>query len=493
MSEENKNLDNTENENVGEDNELCQTDTDLPTVFEDSAKTPKKIIKFSLKTFILSSISLILATFMLTYTICSGIYQKQLADIYADAFESGNNSSNNGASSSLTGFSEFELIDILLDSYFYNDGSLDKSKLTEASLKAYLAATGDIYAAYYTQEELDASNDEGAGRMYGIGVNIINSTVTINGKEYAVLKIINVMKDSPAQESGLRTGDLIAYAGVGSKRESVEELGYDDALKKLKGEENTKAEFTILRKSGEDYLEKEFSVTRRQVTTESVYYRVYSRNSKIGIIKITGFELKTPEQFCEAVEALKNQGCEKFVIDVRNNPGGYELSVAAILSYFLEEGDVYIRTKNSKGVINEKKVGVVSSLNGDYAGCNVTKEDIGKYKNLDMVVLCNENTASAGELFTATFRDYGLGKIIGTTTFGKGKMQTTYSLSAFGLEGAVKFTTHMYYSAKSEGYDGIGIKPDYLVELSEEAAEYNIYDLPDEKDNQLQEAMKHFN
>ena len=170
-------------------------------------------------------------------------------------------------------------------------------------------------------------------------------------------------------------------------------------------------------------------------------------------------------------------------------------AVEAVLSYFLEEGDVYIRTEDKKGNITSQQVSVVSHYTGDYKSCNVTKDDIGKYKDLDMVVLCNEYTASAGELFTATFRDYDLGSIIGINTFGKGKMQTTYSLAMFGLEGAVKFTTHMYYSAKSEGYDGVGIAPDIKVELNAEAAEYNIYEyeVRDPKDNQLQKAIEELN
>ena len=486
MSEENKNLENTDNgqaeESIGGNTANNSVEQIVSGPALQAQEKTKKKIKLSLSSCILSGIAIILATFMLTYTICSSLYQKQLSDIYKDNAQNG---------SSQSGLSEVDIIDLLLENYFYGD--IDKDKLTEESLKAYLAATGDIYAAYYTQEELNASNDEGAGRMYGIGVNVINSKVTVDGREYLVLKIINVMKDSPAQEEGLRAGDMIAYAGVGEARQSVEQLGgYDEILRKLKGEENTKAEFTVFRKNGDTYEEKEFKVTRRQVTTESVYYRVSELDNKVGVIKITSFELKTPVQFCDAVEELKKQGCDKFVIDVRYNPGGYEISVAAVLSYFLDEGDVYIRTKNNNEVITEKRVGVVSDLEGDYATCNVSKEDIGKYKDLDMVVLCNENTASAGELFTATFRDYGLGAIVGTTTFGKGKMQTTYTLAPFGLKGAVKFTTHMYYSAKSEGYDGKGIEPDYRVELSKEAAEYNIYELPDQKDNQLQEAIKHF-
>ena len=242
------------------------------------------------------------------------------------------------------------------------------------------------------------------------------------------------------------------------------------------------------------YSEFPFSIQRKEIMSPSVYYRVSTLDSKIGIVHISSFDLPTPLQFTDAIETLKSYGCEKFVLDVRYNSGGYLVSVAAILSYFLNEGDVYIRTEDKNKNITSRTIAPVSHLSDSYAGCNVKKEDIGKYKNLNTVILCNESTASAAELFTATFRDYNLGKIVGTTTFGKGKMQNTYLLDIYGLDGAVKFTTHMYYSAKSPGYDGIGIKPDEgcEVELSKEAQQYNIYDLPDDVDNQLIEAIKHF-
>lgn len=487
MSEENKNIENQgteENCDISSSAELVNPEAAI--VDADNQEKPRREIKVSLKTFVLSAVAIILATLMLTYSVCSAIFQKQYAEAYlgsvnASTGSAGDNTNGNGA-----GVSAVDIIDLLLGSYFY--GEIDKDKMTEESLKAYLASTGDIYAAYYTQEELDANNAEGAGRMYGVGINIINSTVKIDGRDYAVLKVINVMKDSPAQEIGLRAGDLIAYTGIGDAKETVDSLGYDEALRRLKGEEGTVAEFTILRKNGDEYEEIELTATRREVVTESVYADVSTLDPKIGIIKITGFELKTPTQFEDAVEELKEKGCDKFVIDLRYNPGGYLISIAAVLSYFLDEGDAYIHTEDKSGKVVTKTIGVVSDLEGDYATCNVEKSDIGKYKDLNMVVLCNEYTASAAELFTATFKDYGLAQVVGTTTYGKGKMQTTYSLQAFGLEGAVKFTTNMYYSGKDterKGYDGVGIKPDVEEPLTEEAAEYNIYDLPNEKDNQL--------
>lgn len=495
MSEENKNTEITEQEVEKTEEIAVQAAESGDETFtqEIEHKREKREIRISLKTFVLSAVAIILATLMLTYAVCSAIFQKQYAEAYLGSINASTGSPNTNGSTVGEGLSKKEIIDLIIESYFY--GEIDKDKMTAESLKAYLASTGDIYAAYYTEEEFSSDTEEGAGRMFGVGINIINSTVKIDGRDYAVLKVINVMKDSPAQEIGLRAGDLIAYAGIGEHRESVDFLGYDEALNKLKGEEGTEATFTVLRKSGDGYEEIEFTATRREVITESVYSRVSTLDPKVGVIKITGFDLTTPVQFCEAVEELKGAGCNKFVMDLRYNPGGYLISIAAVLSYFLDEGDPYIQTEDKRGNVATQYIGEVTKYTGDYATCNVAKSDIGKYKDLNMVVLCNESTASAAELFTATFKDYGIAKVVGDTTYGKGKMQTTYWLKEFGFDGAVKITTHMYYSGgdtERKGYDGVGIEPDVKVALSEEAAEYNIYDLPDDKDDQLVEAIKHF-
>ena len=142
--------------------------------------------------------------------------------------------------------------------------------------------------------------------------------------------------------------------------------------------------------------------------------------------------------------------------------------------------------------LKNKSVYVVDThtFSGDYAGCSVSKEDIGKYRELDCVVLANEYTASAAELFTSNFRDYDLATIVGVTTYGKGSMQKIFSLADFGFSGGVKLTTNMYFPPCGESYEGIGIAPDVEIELSEAAASVNIYKLADEDDNQLQRAIQ---
>ena len=210
----------------------------------------------------------------------------------------------------------------------------------------------------------------------------------------------------------------------------------------------------------------------------------------IGIVKIIKFDFTTPTQFCLAVDELRAKGIEKFVFDVRYNGGGSLDSIVAVLSYFLDEGQTIISTLNKNGEGKVIKAGKVSGFYGEQAGLNVSRSDIGKYKDLKVAVLCNPTTASAAELFTATFRDYSLGKIVGDVTYGKGSMQSMLPLEYFGMSGVLKLTTNMYFPPSGESYDGIGIIPDIEIELDESLRTKNIYDFDDAEDNQLQAALE---
>jgi carboxyl-terminal processing protease len=302
------------------------------------------------------------------------------------------------------------------------------------------------------------------------------------------------MKDSPAQTAGVQVGDLIVFVGVGETRQSVHDLGYDIAVGQMQGVKGTVASFTVYRPNGNEYEVKEFSITRSEFTNWSVssHRCTIDGYGDVGIVRIMQFDLTTPAQFCEAVDELLAAGCDRIVFDVRNNPGGDRKSIEAVLSYFLKKGDVIIRTKDRDGNEDASYVKAVSYTN-EYAGCSVSESDIGKYRDtVKPVVLCNGNTASAAELFTAAFRDYGLAKVVGTTTYGKGSMQSIMSLARFGCPGALKLTTEMYYPPLGDSYEGIGIVPDVVKEQGEEAAKINVYEIRDHEDDQLVEALKHF-
>ena len=386
------------------------------------------------------------------------------------------------------------LVDQLIKDYAY-DG-VDQEAMMEAVIKAYVAATGDIYAEYYTKEEFEAFNDESQGKMEGIGVSVINAT----WEGMSAIKIIMVYRNSPAERAGLKPGDLVVALKSEDKYLYVDQLGgYTAAVNQFRGPAGTKAEFLVMHPENGGYVQKEFSVTREAFEVDSVTAKVSTTDPSVGIVNIIQFDLPTPEQFEESVDWLLSMGCSKFVFDVRDNPGGDLESIKAVLSYFLSPGDLIVSTKDRNG--NERK-DVVQVLTHDsqaYKVCDVTADEIGKYKDLQFCVLTNGNTASAAELFTATMRDYQLGTVVGQTTYGKGCMQSIFDLSKtgpyyrmYGIEGGLKLTTQMYFPACGKSYHGIGIAPDVDAELPAEVMEqYTLYDLPEELDTQLQAALEH--
>lgn len=378
-----------------------------------------------------------------------------------------------------TDFSELSLIDQLFRQLSLFE--LDDEAILNAILKGYVEGTGDKYAEYFTAEEYERFTSENQGETVGVGISVIQNT------ELSCIEVINVVPDSPALAAGVQPGDYIIYVGIGENKQSVAEIGYTMALDMLVGEKGTSAEFVVLR----DGEEIEFSIIREKVVAVSVTSHVctIAGYEKVGIVKITEFNVTTPVQFEEAVDALLKQGCDKFVFDVRYNPGGDLNSIKAVLAYFLNEGDTVIRIADRNGNETVQKIETVKYA-GDYSPCNIEKEDIGKYRNLNFAVLTNGSTASAAELFTSALMDYKLSVTVGTTTYGKGTMQTTYSLEQFGYGGALKLTTRYYFPPLSDSYEGKGITPDVVVELDEALKNVNIYKITDEEDNQLRRAIE---
>ncbi len=392
--------------------------------------------------------------------------------------------------------SPFAVLDIL-DTLFaeISPYEVDKEAAIQAVLDAYVAATGDPYAEYYTNKEYSDLTADQNGEMCGIGIQVVNGLVNENGVEYQAIIVANVYANSPAAEVGIQPGDAIMYVGLGDDAVMVNTVGYTQALDLLAGEEGTACEFTVYRPNSRNdenvtYETLEFSAIRRKVTIQSVTYAPCDTDATVGIIRIIEFDNTTPPQLTVAVEALQAQGCTRFVLDLRGNPGGLLTSVMDVLTFFLDEGDVILTAKDKRGMVTTYQVGEPNDKGLVSSGSGTLKaEEIGKYRDLEFTVLVNKYSASAAELFTANVRDYELGKIVGVTTYGKGSMQSTYPLAYYGYEGALKLTTQFYFPPCGEGYDGIGIEPHSVVELSEEAQSYNINILPHDKDNQLQAAI----
>ncbi len=402
----------------------------------------------------------------------------------------------------------------LVDALFKNFSMFDVDYETAmlAAIRAYVGATGDKYAMFYTPEEFAAMQEENNGDLYGIGVQVI-----FDYEEYFI-EIVLIMPDSPAQ-STLLIGDKITHILLDGQKVSLADLVLENiekskeiypnyteeeinnvacyetfqyAISKLKGPEGTYAELTIDRNG----TSMDMKIQRAKVKTVSVTAKTSIKDSTVGIVSISQFDLTTPTQFKECMDSLIAQGCNKFVFDVRNNPGGDLASVTAVLSTLLQKDDVILSTKDHQGIVEVTKVKVVNYANDSaYKTCNVTNSDIGKYRGYEFVVLANENSASAAELFTAALRDHNLAQIVGVNTYGKGSVQSIipldyYNQSGTNYYGALKLTTKLYFPPCGEGYDGgIGIAPNYPVELEGIAAETHFYKLTEEIDNQLQKAV----
>lgn len=386
---------------------------------------------------------------------------------------------------------QVDILNEILAQIQYDYKDISQDQITEYLLKAYVAATGDRYAQYMTEEEFDQFLSSNAGENVGIGISVIQSNIEYNGNNIDVISIESVSRNSPAEASGVKTGDYIISINIDNIDKYVNDVGYSAALDLLLGKEGSLAKFTVLRpdesqESG--YREIKFEITRAKFDSETVISEVCTTNNKVGIVRVLQFDLKTPKQFKDAVNTLKNGGCEYFVFDLRDNPGGDLLSISAILSYFLSEGDVIISTEDNRGNTQTDYVREIT-YTGNKADCSVKKEEIGQYKDLKFAVLTNKNTASAAELFTATVKDYSLGTVVGTTTYGKGCMQQILSLADYGIPGGLRVTTKMYFSKSHTVYHDIGIQPHEYLELTNEASEYSHFDRPHGIDNQLQKAI----
>ena len=385
-----------------------------------------------------------LLTFQVTFTVMSVKHREEMTAAYAH----------------LESFNKLLEVDAMYRNLYVKD--LDEDELIDGILAGYVMGSGDRFGAYYPAEEFQTYMDSLNGDMQGIGVNVIWSA------DYGAIEIINVMPDSPALEAGVEPGDLIVY--VGDEMESVADLGYYGALAKLQGKAGTTAVFTVAR--GKHYEETvSFSILRGYVTEQTVMYHMYALDSTVGVVKITGFDRATPDQFFHAVQTLLAGGCTRLVVDVRNNPGGELQAICSVLDYLLPSGPV-IRTVDRDG--NEEVVYYSDA----------------KALDVPMAVLVNENTASAGELFCSALQDYDKAVIVGTQTYGKGSMQTIRQLS----DGSGLSVTYRYYCPPfSDNYDGVGVAPDVVVEPAGAMLEKNIYKITDEEDNQLQAAVAELN
>lgn len=390
-----------------------------------------------------AAILVVAVTSLVTYQITYGSIEKKYSEtVYTIAPEN----------SSYTKLNAID--DIVRKTYIHE---IDEEKLEKGLIYGYLYGIGDKYATYLDKDEFERYTEEKNGEQVGLGVNVIYDS-TMDG-----IYVTSVHGESPAMQAGLRAGDII-YAVDG---ETVTDRGYYDTLAYIaSGEPGDPVTITV--KKGDDHTEiKDYVIIRQVIDTHTVEYELYG--GSVGYISISSFDVPTPDEFIAAMEELKAKGASCYVFDVRYNSGGALDSIKTILDYLLPEGPIIRIYSKDKGE---------EVLSSD-ASC----------VDAPMAVLINENTASAAELFASALSDYNKAKLIGTTTYGKGTMQTMLPLSPALGGGALSVSTGMYNPPYSDNYEDKGIEPDIIVELPKEQEEI-FYMLPLADDVQFQEALR---
>lgn len=333
----------------------------------------------------------------------------------------------------------------LIDESFL--GEVDEKKLEEGLYEGYVSGLEDPYSVYYDAEDTKSFMESSEGEYSGIGA------VMTQNKDSGIITLTHVYEDSPAMKAGLADEDILY------KVEGKEVTGEDltEVVSRIRGDKGTEVELTVLR--GKKNEEVTVVAVRDTIETQTVQTRMLEDH--IGYLSVSEFDSVTYNQYVKGLNDLQGQGMKALVVDLRGNPGGNLNTVCDILDLMLPKG-LIVYTQDKKG---EKR--------------EMTSDEENQFI-LPMTVLVNGNSASASEIYAGAIQDYGLGKIVGTQTYGKGVVQQIFDLR----DGTcVKLTIAEYYTPKGRNINGTGITPDVKVEYE-----------PDEKspeaDNQLDTAVR---
>lgn len=333
-----------------------------------------------------------------------------------------------------------------LSRYYYED--LDQAELSTGLYRGLVDSLGDKYTNYYTPEEYAAYMNSTNGTYFGIGAVLSQDVNTMQ------ISISRVYDGSPAQEAGLKEGDIFISAGG----VAAANMGVSEFVNYVKGEEGTKVDL-VMERDGEEMT---FVVERRKVEIPTVNHQMLDG---VGYIEILEFDGVTAKQFKKALAELKSAGMKALIVDLRSNPGGMIASVTEILDEILPEGLL---------VYTQEKSGAKKEYFSD-----------SKELGMPLAVLINEDSASASEIFAGAIKDYDYGTLIGTTTFGKGIVQALLPLSDGS---ALKVTTAKYYTPSGNYIHGVGIDPDIELKYEFLGEETETYDIM--KDNQVLKALE---
>ena len=323
------------------------------------------------------------------------------------------------------------------------DGKIDKDKLIQGASKGLVEATGDKYTTYLNSEEAkefrnELNGDYGAG--IGVEIGVRNDLPTI----------IRPLKNNPAISAGILAGDVV----VAVNDEEVSDMTIDQITSKIKGQAGTSVKIKISRK-GE---EKEFSIVRAQILNPSVELEI---KENIAILRISRFDSETGSLAKKFAQEIKQKNISKVIVDLRGNGGGYVTAAQAVASLWIENGKTIVSEKKNGQVVD-----VVKSTGDNILG------------GMETVVLADGSSASASEIVAGALQDYGLAKIYGEKTYGKGSVQSVIDLNG----GILKVTTAKWFTPNDKNIDGEGISPDKKIELT-------FDDMNNGKDPQLEGAI----
>ena len=325
---------------------------------------------------------------------------------------------------------KFKKIEKMIDQYYLYSDDVKQEDLEDAVYAGFLSALNDPYTVYYNEEETKEIKESTSGEYSGIGAAMMQNVQT------GEITITTVYEDSPAEKAGLLEGDILYQVDD----HKIEDQDTSEVVSWIKGEERTEVKLSVYR--GEDREEHTLTAVREKIQSQTVEHEM--KEDKIGYISVQGFEDVTYEQFKSALEDLEAQGMEGLVIDLRNNPGGRIVSIK------------------------------------DKYGNEETYDCDGKHEfQKPLAVLVNGYSASASEIFAGAVKDYGIGTLVGTTTYGKGIVQELFS---FEDDTMIKITTAEYFTPSGENIHKKGIQPDVEVEYTYDASNPT-------SDNQLQKAL----
>ena len=336
----------------------------------------------------------------------------------------------------------------ILDSY-YED--IDEQDLVDAAVDGMLDSLDDPYSTYMDEDNAETFNETVDGSYDGIGI-------TITQNENKDILIVSVAEDSPAEKADIQIGDILLKIN----KKSLSGLSLDKVTEIIKGTKDKTFNLTI--KRGEEELTKK--VTSETIDLVSVTSKVYPlNNGNAGYISINTFAANTYKQFKKELNSLEKKNINSLIIDVRSNPGGHLSQTRDILELFMKKGSVLYQVQYKKEV---RKI----------------KDETKVSRTYPVVVLINSSSASASEILAASFNDsYVDATLIGEKTYGKGTVQTAYSLSDGS---SLKYTTEKWLTPKGKWIDGKGVSPDKNVLLTDEY----LLNPTTENDLQLQSALE---